>query len=85
MLVQKYGGMKVVFDGVLSRNGKQLVFTMDVIRRHDDKDFVPGKRGYHDLLVSNQDMKRLVDEHGHRIKVVDYDDFVHSCRCGYYH
>ena len=48
-------------------------------------DYVPGKRGYHDLLVSNQDMKRLLDEHGHRIKVVDYNDFVHSCPCGYYH
>ena len=43
--------MKVVFDDLLSRNGKPTVFTMDVIRQLDDKDNVPGKRGYHEAIT----------------------------------
>jgi hypothetical protein len=81
----KYSGMKVQFDGVRSKSGKALAFKMDVTRRHDDKDYVPGKYGYHDLLVSNRDMKLLLEKHGHTIKVVDYNDFVRNCRCKCYH
>ena len=72
-VLQKYGGLRVMFGGVRSSRGKPLVFTMDVTRRHDDSTWVPGAHQYWDLLVSNQDMKRLVDSHGHTVRVVQYE------------
>ena len=79
--VPKYSGMKILFDGVKSHKGKRLQFTMDVTRRHDDNQYVPGAYGYHDLLVSSHDMKRLLDAHGHTIRVVDYQSFRSTCSC----
>ena len=83
--LHKYGGMKVMFDGVRSRSGKRLVFTLDVTRSQGSSRDVPGTHGYHDFLVSNKDMKRLLDAHGHTIRVVRYEDFTARCKCGFYH
>ena len=43
--------------------------------------YVPGVYQYHDLLVSNVDMKRLLDAHGHLIRVVSYEHFKTTSRC----
>ena len=77
--LQKYSGLKVEFDGVTSARGRRIIFTMDVIRSHDDAKEIPGADFYHDLLVSNKDTKRLLDEHGHTVQVVDYSLFRASC------
>ena len=73
--LQKYGGLRVMFDGGRSAKGGRLVFTMDVTRMMNDPANVPGTHGYHDLLVSNRDMKRLLDGFGHTVRVVDYSRF----------
>ena len=79
--LQKYGGLRGLFDGVKSKNDQRLVFTIDVLRRHDDPKYAPGVYQYHDLLVSNVDMKRLLDAHGHLIRVVSYEHFKTTSRC----
>jgi hypothetical protein len=35
---------------------------MDITRNHDDRKEIPGADFYHDVLVINKDIKRLLDE-----------------------